>query len=253
MAKVAGFSPVIEDGSVTAPSLSFNSRPGTGFYLLSASGGFGFAQDAVNIFSLGATGQLTLVPTANQLIIQPGGSGNQFTITATNPAASRTLTIPDSGGNTSFFMRKGSSTNDAASAGDVGEQLATNVATGSAVSLSTGTAATIITQSLTAGDWDVSGVVVFKPGASTSITIWAAAISGTTNAVPAIIGQPTSNEVLIQQAAAAFVPGANDLCVSIPPMRVSLASTTNVYLVAKSTFSVSTLAAYGSIRARRIR
>lgn len=148
---------------------------------------------------------------------------------------------------------KGTTTNDSAASGFVGQELLTNLPTASAVSLTTGTAATVITQSVTAGDYELDGCVVFKPGATTSITVWAAAISATTNAVPAIIGQPAANEVLIQKAAAAFVPGANDICIPIPNMRISLASTTNVFLVAKSTFTVSTLAAYGSIRLRRIR
>ncbi len=147
----------------------------------------------------------------------------------------------------------GTTANDAATAGFVGEQSSTNLATASAVSLTTATAATVITRSLTAGDWDVSGIVVFKPAATTSVTIWAAALSLTTNAVPSIIGQPSGNEVLVQNAAAAFVPGANDFCVVIPPTRVSLNSTTNLFLTSKATFTVSTLAAYGSIRARRVR
>ena len=39
----------------------------------------------------------------------------------------------------------------------------------------------------------------------------------------------------------------------LAPIRVSIASTTTHYLVAKSTFGTSTLSAYGAIHARRIR
>lgn len=43
-----------------------------------------------------------LTGASNQLVIQPGGAGNSLTLTAANPAsASRTLTLPDPGGNDS--------------------------------------------------------------------------------------------------------------------------------------------------------
>lgn len=147
----------------------------------------------------------------------------------------------------------GTTTNDSASGGFVGEQIIASVATGSAVSLSTGTAANVTSVSLTAGDWDVSGCIVFKPGATTSITLLGAAISATTNAVPAVIGQNSTNDFLVQNASAAFVPGSNDDTLCIPPVRVSLSTTTTTYLVGKATFSISTLAEYGQIRARRMR
>lgn len=147
---------------------------------------------------------------------------------------------------------RGTTTNDSASAGFVGETVISNLLTGSAVSLTTATAKTVTSISLTAGDWDVSGAVVFKPGATTSVTIFGSAISATTDAVPATIGNDTGNEVLIQFAQAAAVP-ATDFTQVIPRIRVSVASTTTVFLTCKATFTVSTLGAYGTIRARRIR
>lgn len=214
------------------------------------------------------SGALTLAPTTNQLVL---GVTNTVTISSTAPASSRTYTIPDAGGAANFVMSagnqtisgvqtfsgqligKGTATNDSATAGNIGEQIIANLATGSAVSLSTGAAANVISISLTAGDWDVSGCIVFKPGATTSITILGAAISGTTGAVPAVIGQNSGNDFLVQDSTAAFVPGANDDSVVIPPIRVSLSGTTTTFLVAKATFSISTLNAYGQIRARRVR
>lgn len=151
------------------------------------------------------------------------------------------------------LIGKGTTTNDSANAGNIGEQIIASVATGSAVSLSTGTAANVTSISLTQGDWDVSGCIIFKPGATTSITLLGAAISGTTGAVPAVIGQNSGNDFLVQNASAAFVPGSNDDTLCIPPIRVSLSGTTTTYLVGKATFSISTLAEYGQIRARRMR
>lgn len=50
------------------------------------------------------SGQLKLTGASNQLVIQANGSGNGYTITASNPAASRTYTIPDAGGTANFIM-----------------------------------------------------------------------------------------------------------------------------------------------------
>ena len=147
----------------------------------------------------------------------------------------------------------GASSNTDANTGALGEYTTAAVATGSAVSLTTGTAATVTSLSLSAGDYEVSGIIAFKPGATTSITVMGAAISQTTNAVPATIAQGASGEMLVQIARAAFVPGANDTCVQVSPIRISLSATTTIYLVAKSTFTVSTLAAYGMMKARRVR
>lgn len=126
-----------------------------------------------------------------------------------------------------------------------------NLPTASAVSLSTGTAKTVTSLDLPAGRFDIVGVVVFKPAASTSVTLLGAAISQTTDAVPSIIGQASGGELLIQKATAANVM-ANDDCVTVPSTRVTLDSPTTIYLTAKATFSVSTMAAYGSLRALKV-
>jgi hypothetical protein len=46
---------------------------------------------------------------------------------------------------------------------------------------------------------------------------------------------------------------AVDPAFTTPVVRLSLAATTTVYLVSRATFTVSTLKAYGTIRARRVR
>lgn len=148
---------------------------------------------------------------------------------------------------------KGTSTNDNALVGDVGELITSTVALASAVSLTSTTAANVTSISLTAGDWDVDGTVDFNLAASTSVTVLAASISLTTATLgtqPGGSGLGTDPTTTINQAAS--VPGGL-VVVSTPTVRISIAATTTVYLVASSTFTVSTNAAYGTIRARRIR
>ena len=74
----------------------------------------------------------------------------------------------------------GTTTNDSAATGNVGEFVTATVAVGAAVALTTATTANVTSISLTAGDWDVSGQVNFTPGATTSITVLQCGVSLTT-------------------------------------------------------------------------
>ena len=134
-----------------------------------------------------------------------------------------------------------------ARSGCAGEFL-TATAAPAAVALTTATQATVTSVTLTAGDWDVDGVVNYTPGATTSITI----IGQGANTVAATLG---AQDTYLQDANAANVPGANIITKTIQTLRITVASgaTQLVYLVARATFSVSTLTAGGTINARRWR
>lgn len=142
----------------------------------------------------------------------------------------------------------GTTTNNNAQAGSVGEYIESVIASGSAVSLTTATAANVTSISLTAGDWDVWGVVYFSQGATTLVTEYDASIGSTT----ATLGTSSAGTLCIQ-------PGTNSAAVLVlntltpPAQRFSLSGTTTIYLVAMSVFTVSTCSAYGALRARRRR
>ncbi len=140
----------------------------------------------------------------------------------------------------------GTNTNDDAAAGRVGEYIESVIASGSAVGLTSGASANVTSISLTAGDWDVSGNVIFLTAAGTSVTQVQGSISSTS---------ATSDVTSLQKIAmAAFVPGAVSGFACTPnTVRKSLASTTTIYLVANSVFTISTNSAYGVISARRVR
>ena len=76
---------------------------------------------------------------------------------------------------------KGTTTNDSAAAGTVGEEIVSTVIVGSAVSLTTATAATVTSIALTAGDWDVSFDAMFTGGTTTLVVYTKASLSTTTN------------------------------------------------------------------------
>lgn len=136
-----------------------------------------------------------------------------------------------------------------ASAGCVGQLISATIAT-PGTSLSTGVAANVITTpflSLTAGVWDISGQCCFLPAATTSITQTACGISATSATLPA------AGSGLRQETHAALVPTAIPQCYVIPVVRVAIAATTPYYLVASAIFTVSTLTAFGTLNANRIR
>jgi hypothetical protein len=146
----------------------------------------------------------------------------------------------------------GTNTNNNAAAGTVGEFVTATVASPGA-SISTGTPANVTSISLTAGDWDVSATLDFAPAATTTITQLNASISLTTGALASQAGggglgtDPTTTWNQASSANAALV------AIVVPPVRISIAATTTVFLVQSATFATSTMTAYGTIRARRMR
>lgn len=133
-----------------------------------------------------------------------------------------------------------------ANAGSVGEYISATVASGAAIALTTATVANVTSISLSAGDWDVDGVVDYTTAATTNITQLQHGSSTTTAALGA-------QDTFVSEGFAAMVPGAILLAYGIPTTRINVSTTTTVFLVAKATFTVSTLAAYGTLRARRVR
>lgn len=139
----------------------------------------------------------------------------------------------------------GTTTNNNANAGAVGELLTASLPSGTPVALTTNTQATVVSLSLTAGDWEVSGNLSLIFAASTSYTAVASGVSAVTNALPA---------EYVSFSTPAAVPGnAVFYTQRTINYRFSLLATTPVYLVAYALFTVSTLGAFGTIRARRVR
>lgn len=127
-----------------------------------------------------------------------------------------------------------------------GSQSGTQTRT-SGSTLSTGAAANITGITLTAGDWDCRALVARNLGASTSVTQLQGSISPTTATMSAD-GSALSN--YFATAANVMASGTDSV---IGAARVALSATTNEYLVAKDTFTVSTDTGFGNIACRRMR
>jgi hypothetical protein len=139
----------------------------------------------------------------------------------------------------------GTNTNDSATAGNVGEEVRSVLLVGSGVGLTTGVAANITTISLTAGDWDVEGIVCQSADVGASVGTIAGWVSASSATWPGV-GEGSA------QLQLAFVAGANN-AIATGSKRFSLTATTTIYLSSYSYHSGGTNLAYGTIRARRVR
>jgi hypothetical protein len=162
------------------------------------------------------------------------------------------ITLGDSDGKltrTAGVSLSGTNTNDSAAAGYVGEYIESSIALASAVSLTSGAASNVTSISLTAGDWDVSADVTYSPAATTNFTLAWHSISN----ISATQDSTTGGAYNIYRFPAGNVPVAGFNTAGVGPVRKLLSGTTTIYLVAQATFTVSTMAAFGIIRARRVR
>lgn len=149
----------------------------------------------------------------------------------------------------------GTTTNNNANAGAVGEFICALVTNGGSptgcatntstpVSLTTNTPANVTSVSLSAGDWQCYGVAMFFPAGTTITVQTTAALSTTSATLPGNSQTANSNP-----------PGTAGLGVQfvVPTVRVLASGTTTVYLVSNSVFNTSTETAGGRIDCRRAR
>lgn len=143
--------------------------------------------------------------------------------------------------------RLGTATNNNATAGDIGEFVESKVALGSAVTLTNATSTNITSISLTAGDWDVTGICNVTGGAVTG-TALDCGISTTSATLPAA---GSKGDTWVESPTMATA-GA-DTTLAVPEVRALLSATTTYFLVVQDSFTVGSPKGYGRISARRRR
>ena len=159
------------------------------------------------------------------------------------------LTMPSITFNTTTGV-VGTTTNDSAAAGSVGQLISSLIPEASAVSVTNNTRRDITSITLTAGDWDVWGNVAFDSGTATNLVL----LYGWMNTASATF--PDTSFFSTQQfGSSGLVTTAATFGFVIPSQRITVANstTTTIYLSVFATFSVSTLVGYGNIYARRRR
>lgn len=249
----AGFSTYL----ASPPAIGGTAAASGAFTTLSASStvsGTGFTS-LLSPYALLASPTFTGTPAA-----PTASTGTNTTQIATTAFVANTLAAPPSIGNTtpnagSFTTLAASSTitpsqtsgivgtttNNNANAGSVGEFV---TATASSVALTSGTPTNVTSISLTAGDWEVSGNVLFAAGTGAAATLLQTSVSSTSGTITG----GADNSLL-----GATLPAGIGSTLGAPVQRFSLSATTTIYLVAQANFSGGTYNATVRIRARRVR
>lgn len=217
----------------------------------------------LQLYAKGAGVVLTRTTSTTGLRMSSGtGVQHQTNFIYADTAVTRNVTFPDATGTVlmtgvaistvpsiAFSSTSGvigTTTNDDAAAGSVGEMISSVIQDASAVSLTTTTIANITSISLTAGDWDIYGNATFIPDSSTVLTYCRGWISSTSITLPDRSVQYSATFGTGETAAVA-VGGC------VPGFRVRLSGTTTYYLSAQSSFTTSTNVVCGGIYARRRR
>ncbi|WP_146075182.1 hypothetical protein [Burkholderia anthinoferrum] len=210
-------------GLTTALSVA---QGGTGRQTLTTHGVLvGEGTAAINQLAVGTTGQVLV-----------GATGADPAFGSTVGAMNFTGAITPS--STAGIV--GTTTNDNANAGSVGEYQAV---TGSATALTSAAYTDIATLTLSAGDWDVEGSVGFaNSGATTTAFVGGLNTVANTNpnSTPGV-GFTVANAA----GGSTYLP--------TPVVRFSLASSTTVRLGVQANFTGGTVTGTGMIRARRVR
>lgn len=199
------------------------------------------------------TGDITVAsfgssPTANGATL----SGQALTLQpadATHPGGmtNGTQTI---GGIKTFstqLIGAGTILGDAAATGIIGQRVVSNISSGSAIVVATTNVfQNITTISLTAGDWDVSGMIEFANNG--------AVVTGIAGYISLFTGNTTTDYVNGDNALDA-VPSSStsNSSVSILNWQVNVTTTTTVFLKALGGFSAGNPKMFGRISARRMR
>lgn len=126
----------------------------------------------------------------------------------------------------------------------IGEYVDAELTFSNRTALTDSTAKNVTSITLTAGDWDVTGVIGYYATSATALNFY----SGT-NTTSATFGADRSYAQRYTVLTAATT-GMKD---AVPVNRIAITSTTTVYLVARADFSAGTIEAWGTIRARRVR
>jgi len=175
-----------------------------------------------------------------------GGSntGSDFNVSRFNDAGTfidNPLSISRASGQVNI---KGTSTNDNAIAGFIGE---VQTATGTSIAMSNNVLNNITSLSVPAGDWIISATCATGPAGSTTTSYSNFGLS-TTSATFDVVSGVFS---LASTGPSSLAGGPTG--VPVAPRRFSFATTTTVFLVGVVGFAVSTMAAHGRITAQRIR
>lgn len=244
--------------------LQITNSAGTNKVILSAVGGGAFT--GLQFKNQGGA-QFLFDTTATSPLVFTSGPSSQHTSIFTLPTSAASSTYTFQNGTGTLLMTGqaistvpsiafsstsgviGTTTNDNAAAGSVGEFISSVINLGSKITLTTATATNITSISLTAGDWDIAWGLSFETEATTSLVLIQGGNALTNPGIP--LNSPVASQFVLQWSP--FVPGIATFQQNGARARQSLSTTTTIYLNVSSAFTIANLFAYGWISARRVR
>jgi hypothetical protein len=214
---------MLRSGASTTPAWSTSTYPAT---------------NAINtLLYASAANVMAALATANNGILVTSSGG----IPSIGNTVGAGLTMPSITFNSTSGII-GTTTNNNAAAGSVGELISSTILATSGVGILNITSTNLTSISLTAGDWDVWGNIYFTWSASgTASIVW----TSTTSATPP--------DASLQNAVQLNTGTMGNCGLSAPYRRLSLAGTTTVYITGYTVFSSGTCGMAGGIYARRVR
>lgn len=217
--------------------------------------------NALTLTTSGGATNVTLPTTGTLATLAGSESLTNKTLNSTTNTINSNLISPVTSGKAVRLI--GVTDGTAPTAGDVGEEMIKVLSRTNRKSLTDATSINVTASTdtgtdnrldLTAGNWEVSGVVGVLTAATTTIITADVALSLTSATLPSstLIANPTVNESrLITSYPASYVP-AGDAVWVIPNFKVSVTGSTPMYLVANIDIGISTAQVYGYMRARRV-
>jgi len=145
---------------------------------------------------------------------------------------------------------RGTDTNDSAATGFVGEYVSGQRLFASRTAATTSTALAVTSITLSAGDWDVDGVLGLSTDATTNVTLLRGKIA---TSVAAVGADDLGASGITWPGVVLNTPTNGTPTIAISTTRISLSAPTTVYLVGQVNFTVATAAVFGQICARRVR
>jgi len=146
----------------------------------------------------------------------------------------------------------GTPTNDSALPGNIGEYFSATLAQGSSINLSNSVAVNIGSLPLTPGEWDAFLLANFQGGATTTVTTVRIGMGTVSATVPAVTAGLPGVGTFVGNGATTFSGGLT-LCIQTGPQRFQLSAPTTIFGCVVASFGVSTMTAFGTVWARRVR
>jgi collagen triple helix repeat protein len=153
---------------------------------------------------------------------------------------------------TGAVVIKGTSTNDSAASGNVGEYVEATLPWASSFGLTTSSWINVLSINLSAGDWDVSGGILLSAAATTKVYAGSVSLSPSSGS-PDVSNPARYTERSFGTGVTLGVNGGHE-SLTVGRARFSLAAATTLYLVTYVTFDTSTCSLYAAhLNARRVR